>query len=59
MRSLRAASRSLIISLLALGASACSGPLAGSSPGDRTLSLDAEAASFYLFHPDDLHFHLT
>jgi hypothetical protein len=44
----------LIIPLLALGASACSGPLAGSSPGDRTLNLDAEAASFYLFHPDDL-----
>jgi hypothetical protein len=54
MGSLRAASRSLIIPLLALGASACSGPPAGSSPGDRTLNLGAEAASFYLFHPDDL-----
>jgi hypothetical protein len=54
MLRLRAASPSFIVSVLALGAGACSVTPADPPPGSHTVDLGAESASFYLFHPDDL-----
>jgi hypothetical protein len=54
MPGLHAASSSFLVSVLALGAGACSAPPEDSPRGLQTIDLDAEAASFFVFHPDDL-----